>query len=115
MEKLVEISNNIYKHYQLNVMSKVSSQLFTFVVVQSYNFFSCHRCGKLLCSEKEAQVSSTFAVLSCKNIGVYMIMQAHATRTGHSQFSESVEEIKPLTEEEKKEQQRKSTCLLLII
>ena len=28
--------------------------------------------------------------------------QAHATRTGHSNFSESTEEIKPLTEEEKK-------------
>ncbi|XP_062502398.1 UBX domain-containing protein 1-like [Corticium candelabrum] len=52
----------------------------------------CDECGKLLCSEKEAQ--------------------AHATRTGHSQFSESVEEIKPLTEEEKKEQQRKLQDLL---
>jgi uncharacterized UBP type Zn finger protein len=47
----------------------------------------CDQCGKLLKSEKQAQT--------------------HAMKTGHSQFSESVEEIKPLTEEEKKEQQRK--------
>ncbi|RUS77393.1 hypothetical protein EGW08_014839, partial [Elysia chlorotica] len=44
----------------------------------------CDECGKLLKSEMDAQ--------------------AHAARTQHSSFSESVEEIKPLTEEEKKEQ-----------
>ncbi|GFO50511.1 ubx domain-containing protein 1 [Plakobranchus ocellatus] len=44
----------------------------------------CDDCGKLLKSEVDAQ--------------------AHAARTQHSNFSESVEEIKPLTEEEKKEQ-----------
>ena len=30
-------------------------------------------------------------------------MEFHATKSGHDQFSESVEEKKPLTEEEKKE------------
>ena len=30
--------------------------------------------------------------------------QVHAARTGHQSFSESTEEIKPLSEEEKKEQ-----------
>lgn len=39
-------------------------------------------CAKLLKSSAEAQ--------------------AHATRTGHSNFAESTEQIKPLTEEEKK-------------
>ncbi|GFR72421.1 UBX domain-containing protein 1 [Elysia marginata] len=44
----------------------------------------CDECSKLLKSELDAQ--------------------AHAAKTQHSSFSESVEEIKPLTEEEKKEQ-----------
>ncbi|XP_070578908.1 UBX domain-containing protein 1-like [Ptychodera flava] len=44
----------------------------------------CEDCGKLLKSEID--------------------VQAHAARTGHQNFSESTEEIKPLTEEEKKEQ-----------
>ena len=42
------------------------------------------RCGKLFKSELDAQ--------------------AHAARTQHANFSESVDEIKPLTEEEKKAQ-----------
>lgn len=46
-----------------------------------------YRCGKLLKSELDAQ--------------------AHAARTQHDQFSESTEEIKPLTEEEKKIQLEK--------
>lgn len=33
--------------------------------------------------------------------------QLHAARSGHSNFSESTEEIKPLTEEEKKQQLEK--------
>jgi len=41
-------------------------------------------CGKLLKSEDEAQL--------------------HATRSGHANFSESTEEVKPLTEEERKAQ-----------
>ena len=44
-------------------------------------------CGKLLKSENEVQL--------------------HATRSGHTNFSESVEEVKPLTEEEKKAQLEK--------
>jgi len=43
---------------------------------------SSFSCGKLLKSSVEAQ--------------------AHATHTGHSNFAESTDEIKPLTEEEKK-------------
>merc|ERR1712227_5075 len=43
----------------------------------------CEDCGKLLRTELDAQ--------------------AHAARSGHSNFSESTEEIKPLTEEEKKQ------------
>ena len=58
------------------------------------------RCGKLLKSEMDAQ--------------------AHAARTQHDSFSESTEEIKPLTDEEKKEQlekwvvaiQTQCTCIL---
>jgi len=46
-----------------------------------------HRCGKLLKSELDAQ--------------------AHAARTQHASFSESTEEVKPLTEEEKAEQKEK--------
>ena len=45
------------------------------------------RCGKLLKSELDAQ--------------------AHAARTQHASFSESVEEIKPLTEAEKAEQKER--------
>ncbi|ESO86202.1 hypothetical protein LOTGIDRAFT_207116 [Lottia gigantea] len=44
----------------------------------------CDECGKLMKSELD--------------------VQAHAARTQHSSFSESTEEIKPLTEEEKKQQ-----------
>jgi len=47
----------------------------------------CEDCGKLLKSELDAQ--------------------AHAARSGHANFSESTEEIKPLTEEEKAEQLKK--------
>ncbi|XP_022334807.2 UBX domain-containing protein 1-like [Crassostrea virginica] len=47
----------------------------------------CDVCGKLLKSEMDAQ--------------------AHAARTQHDSFSESTEEIKPLTDEEKKEQLEK--------
>ena len=43
-----------------------------------------YRCGKLLRSEID--------------------VQAHAAKTGHSSFSESTEEIKPLTAEEKARQ-----------
>ena len=38
---------------------------------------------------------------------VYSTGQLHAARSGHSNFSESAEEIKPLTEEEKKQQLEK--------
>jgi len=38
---------------------------------------------------------------------VYSTHQLHAARSGHSNFSESTEEIKPLTEEEKKQQLEK--------
>ena len=43
----------------------------------------CEDCGRLLRSTIEAE--------------------AHAAKTSHSNFSESTEEIKPLTEEEKKQ------------
>ena len=49
-----------------------------------YLFLLSCRCGKLLKGELE--------------------VQAHAMKTQHSSFSESTEEIKPLTAEEKKEQ-----------
>ena len=40
------------------------------------------------------------------------LLQLHAARSGHSNFSESTEEIKPLTEEEKKQQaERYVACL----
>lgn len=46
-----------------------------------------HRCGRLFKSQLEVEF--------------------HAAKSGHSSFSESTEEKKPLTEEEKKEQLRK--------
>ena len=49
--------------------------------------FIPYSCGKLLRSELD--------------------VQAHAARSGHSNFSESTEEIKPLSEEEKQEQLNK--------
>ena len=51
---------------------------------QQAKSLKCDDCGKSLKSEIDAQ--------------------AHASRTSHSNFSESTDEIKPLTEEEKKEQ-----------
>ena len=51
-------------------------------------------CGKLLKSENEVQL--------------------HATRSGHTNFSESVEEVKPLTEEEKQAQLAKYCSTLHI-
>lgn len=36
----------------------------------------------------------------------YLNVEYHAAKSGHSDFSESLEEKKPLTEEEKKEQLR---------
>jgi hypothetical protein len=54
-------------------------------LVMDSNSVCCFcRCNKLLSSEDAVQM--------------------HAARTGHSQFSESVEEIKPLMEEEKQAQ-----------
>ena len=47
----------------------------------------CEDCGKLIRSEMDAQ--------------------SHAARTGHQNFSESTEEIKPLTAEEKEEQKQR--------
>jgi len=47
----------------------------------------CEDCGKLIKSEMDAQ--------------------SHAARTGHQNFAESTEEIKPLTEEEKQAQKEK--------
>jgi hypothetical protein len=58
----------------------------SYVVFYAMQCFLC-RCGKLLKSELDAQ--------------------AHAARTQHASFSESTEEIKPLTEEEKEEQRLK--------
>ena len=58
-----------------------------------------YSCGKLLRSEVE--------------------VQTHAARTKHTNFSESTEEIKPLTEEEKKaqvaklERKKRIRCILL--
>ncbi|XP_050036730.1 UBX domain-containing protein 1-like [Dermacentor andersoni] len=49
--------------------------------------FKCDECGKLFRSSPEVEF--------------------HAVKSGHKSFSESVEEVKPLTEEEKQEQARK--------
>lgn len=54
---------------------------------QQAKSLKCDECGKLLQSEME--------------------VQAHAARTQHASFSESTEEIKPLTEEEKREKLEK--------
>ena len=55
-----------------------------FLQLWKLDFYSC---GKLLKSEVDAQ--------------------AHAARTKHTNFSESTDEIKPLTAEEKQEQLNK--------
>ena len=44
---------------------------------------------------------------SCLNAMFLFLFQMHAARTGHKNFSESTEEIKPLSEEEKKAQLEK--------
>lgn len=38
---------------------------------------------------------------------IFFCLKMHATRSGHTNFAESTEEIKPLTEEEKAEQKRR--------
>ncbi|KAK3702567.1 hypothetical protein RRG08_042560 [Elysia crispata] len=59
----------------------------------------------LKCDENKMQVFKSAQSSSCgKLLKSEMDAQAHAARTQHSNFSESIEEIKPLTEEEKKEQ-----------
>lgn len=40
------------------------------------------------------------------------IFQFHAAKTGHANFAESVEEIKPLTEEEKRQRMEKYVFLM---
>ncbi|XP_074649180.1 UBX domain-containing protein 1-like isoform X2 [Tubulanus polymorphus] len=56
----------------------------TAMTAQQPMSLKCDDCGKLLRDEDAVQL--------------------HAARSGHSNFSESTEEIKPLTEEEKQEQ-----------
>lgn len=56
-------------------------------VVSEEALFSVGSCGKLFKSQLEVEY--------------------HATKSGHSNFSESTEEKKPLTDEEKQEQLRK--------
>lgn len=56
-------------------------------VVAAKKSIKCDECGKLFVREDA--------------------IQAHAFKTGHQSFSESTEEIKPLTEEEKLEQKHK--------
>lgn len=57
--------------------------------------------------EKSAEAAAQAQSLVCNECGKKMrgVAEAeyHATKSGHSDFSESVEEIKPLTEEEKKQ------------
>ncbi|KAI9558758.1 hypothetical protein GHT06_015547 [Daphnia sinensis] len=68
------------------------------------------------CAASEAEVSRTEAASTAKSIkcdecnrlfSSSSEVEFHAAKTGHSQFSESTDEKKPLTEEEKKEQLRK--------
>ncbi|XP_065192211.1 UBX domain-containing protein 1-like [Sycon ciliatum] len=55
--------------------------------------------------DSSGAANQTASSLKCDECGKALrdatAAQTHASRTGHSQFSESVEEIKPLTEEEK--------------
>lgn len=68
------------------------------------------------CAANEAEVSRTETASTAKSIkcdecnrlfSSSSEIEFHAAKTGHSQFSESTDEKKPLTEEEKKEQLRK--------
>ncbi|KZS17603.1 UBX domain-containing protein 1-B [Daphnia magna] len=68
------------------------------------------------CAASEAEVSRTETASTAKSIkcdecnrlfSSSSEIEFHAAKTGHSQFSESTDEKKPLTEEEKKEQLRK--------
>ena len=73
-------------------------------VVKDFFFFpgcltsSLCSCGKLLKSELDIQVDPHYVAYIdlCT-----FLMQAHAARTGHQNFVESTEEIKPLSAEEK--------------
>lgn len=48
------------------------------------------------------------SVLSCNKLFKSQLeVEYHATKSGHSNFSESTEEKKPMTDEEKQEQLRK--------
>jgi hypothetical protein len=66
--------------------------------------------GQVLGSASEDQSSEPppepVKSLKCEDCGKLLLtdidVQGHAARTGHSNFAESTEEIKPLTEEEKK-------------
>lgn len=58
-------------------------------------------CGKIL--KDEAAVQVIVCVYMMANL-FSCLQQVHAARTKHQNFSESTEEVKPLTEEEKKAQ-----------
>ncbi|KAF6211209.1 hypothetical protein GE061_014324 [Apolygus lucorum] len=59
-------------------------------------------------SDKTAETSETAKSIKCEECGKLFKSQLevefHATKSGHSQFSESTEEKKPLTDEEKRQQ-----------
>lgn len=67
-------------------------------------------------SNEEDKAAEMAKSLQCDECGKLFttqdMVEFHAAKTGHSKFSESTEEKKPLTEEEKKEQMRKIEELL---
>lgn len=89
VSKFVDFILSIYiRHSILNKQAQCCNlEKFGYKIKWKSKIVDNSRCGKLLKSELDAQ--------------------AHAARTQHDQFSESTEEVKPLTEEEKKIQLEK--------
>lgn len=83
-----ESAGNTAEHKdQAGEASKESVSEADAAAAASAKSFKCDECGKLFKSSPEVEF--------------------HAVKSGHKSFSESVEEVKPLTEEEKQEQARK--------
>ena len=58
------------------------------------------------CCEVNLMPRYEWLVNHCTN-SIHVVVKAHAARTQHQNFSESTEEIKPLTKEEKDVQLKK--------
>lgn len=83
-EPIAESSSSVQEESNANVPATISDPTENDASLEQPKSLKCEDCGKLFRTQVEVEY--------------------HAAKSGHSNFSESTEEKKPLTEEEKKEQ-----------